>query len=630
MCGIVGYWSLKGEPCDRQELEYFTDSLTHRGPDGRGTYFEQSVFLGHRRLAILDLSQNGHQPFTSPCGRYVLTFNGEIYNFIEIKEKLKRQGVSFRTETDTEVLLAAYREWGEDAQYKFNGMWAFAVWDKETRSLFLSRDRFGVKPLYYYFDGKVVAFASELKAFLALRSLDIDWDWNVLSRGLCAPNFIEGWENSLLKNVYNVLPGHCLTVHPNGILCSKRWWNTLDYVDESQVFSSEVFYHHLREACNIRMRSDVPLATALSGGLDSSSIVGMMSKISEKAKDNARIMNDWREAFVASFPGAPEDETKDAHAVANFTGTHLHPFVIRASDAIDNLENITFSFESVFSLPANGWLLYRAMRHQGRIVSLDGHGGDELLAGYHHYPLICMLDALTESPRRILDLKNQYNNAVGCNRGCRKDNVRSHILNFLPREKYTFGHRWLKHKPEDVYYKEPFNSLRTCLQKSLYFDFHYTLLPTILRNFDRVSMAHGVEIRAPFMDWRIVCYGFSLPDKWKINHGYGKYILREAICDMIPEFIRLKKRKLGFVSPFEMWLREGLVNKMNTIIHDKSFINSDIWEGPLVLKEWEAIWANKDFKRMQTFWPFVQAHVLMKTFKDKRNQYDHLCTRSVS
>lgn len=241
MCGIVGLWQRNHEPVLQDGLRRFTDSLSHRGPDGSGFYIdpEANLGFGHRRLAIIDISEAGRQPMSYAGGRYWITYNGEIYNFLELRDELRGYGYSFATESDTEVILAAYDKWGADCQPRFNGMWAFAIWDRQERRLFLSRDRFGVKPLMYFYDGQRFAFASEMKAFLALEWFQVEFEPGMVAAALTDHQLVEGTERTLLRGLKRLLGGYCLTLEQDGDLSIRRWWNTLDHLEPAPASYSE-------------------------------------------------------------------------------------------------------------------------------------------------------------------------------------------------------------------------------------------------------------------------------------------------------------------------------------------------------------------------------------------------------
>lgn len=288
-----------------------TARLAHRGPDGQGLHVDGSLGLGHRRLAILDLTPMGHQPMSYAAGRYWITYNGEVYNFLELRHELENLGHRFRSDSDTEIILSAYVQWGRECLLRFNGMWAFAIWDAHDKTLFLARDRFGIKPLFYLLERDRLAFASEWKAFLALPCFARRVDWSTFVTALLDPYCQEGIEECLLLGVRRLLPGHCMTVTPHETRVF-RWWNTLEHLVEPPTGlqkQAERFRELFEDACRMRMRSDVPIGTSLSGGLDSSSIVCMLAESGRQpGKAENRLAEDWQRAFIATFPGTPVDE----------------------------------------------------------------------------------------------------------------------------------------------------------------------------------------------------------------------------------------------------------------------------------------------------------------------------------
>jgi asparagine synthase (glutamine-hydrolysing) len=345
MCGIAGIWNLNGNQLDPEVLKEFTDSIQSRGPDGAGyELFHNNTFgLGHRRLSILDLSELGHQPMHSADGRYVITYNGEVFNFQEIREELQGKGHQFRSNTDTEVIMAAWAEWGTEAFHKFNGMWAFAIWDKEERTLTLSRDRFGIKPLYYlWMPNKILAFASETYAFKFLRGFE---------RSISTPNFkmaisgvpLAGSGHSIYNGIDQLLPGHLAVIKENGEFKQKRWWHILEQVKpcKEKTFEEqkEHFYELFRDACKRRLISDVPIGTALSGGLDSTSVYSTVYDIINK-EQLSRTHSNAQTAFVATFPGLPMDERKYAEEAVKFTGGPVVYLADESKDLVNRCHSV--------------------------------------------------------------------------------------------------------------------------------------------------------------------------------------------------------------------------------------------------------------------------------------------------
>ncbi len=609
MCGIAGIRHRDGHPVEMRTLRRFTRSLAHRGPDGEGAYIDADACLGlgHRRLSILDRTANGDQPMHSLEGRYTVVYNGEIYNFLELRDELETFGYRFRTTTDTEVIAAAYDRWGDACELRFNGMWAFALWDARARTLVLSRDRFGVKPLYYLEVGHRFAFASELKAFLALDGFDPCEETSALARALRDPLAAEAFAQTPLRGVMKLMPGHrIVATHERTEM--RRWWNTLDHrseVPRTFAAQSEALRELLFDATRLRLRSDVPIGIALSGGLDSSSIIGSLAALTANGRplgDAARRAPAYTTAFTATFAGTPLDERAYARRSANAAGFPLHEIAIDAAATAEQSERIAFDIEEpTMTDPAPIWTLYREMRSNGVSVALNGDGADELFCGYmHHVDYALERAGGMLAPRRFADLI-----ATRCGmmpsggdamarvrlaahhdpklralaRSVRAMRGRGHGA----RDVATYAHRERSADDTAVLEAERREAAAAGLSPlgaHLYGQFHATTLPGILRMFDRASMAHGVEIRSPFLDWRIVRFAFSLPDTSRVGGGYTKRVLREAMRGIVPEPVRTRREKIGFNAPLPQWFagerRAWLWERVNAA----SFLESDLWDGP--------------------------------------------------
>jgi asparagine synthase (glutamine-hydrolysing) len=553
MCGIGGILDGSGDAISPENLRTLGNAMAHRGPDGEGIWTggAKTVGLVHRRLAILDTSVRGHQPMLSADGRYVAVFNGEIYNFLELRSELELLGRRFHSDSDTEVLLVAYQEWGEAMQLKLNGMWALAIYDSTKNELFLTRDRFGIKPLIYAEHGDRFAFASELRAIVTVPFVRSTLDHEACAQMLRSPFSIEGTDRTLFKDIKRLPAGHCATVR-QGCVKVKRWWRTSDHLVEipPSVADQEArFRECLMESVRLRLRSDVPVGTSLSGGFDSSTIAGVMARVAATRGLHRREAQDWRRAFVASFPGEANDETAQANEAAQFAGVEPRMICITKQDALDQIDRVMEDFDDVYiGLPTAAWRVYQEMRRQGVVVSLDGHGADELMGGYRqqgqglNFWLRNALSAITEKSSVMAaaatTTRSFWRKAKGMD--FTRAAVSSRDFPSAPAAADALPDNW-----------GPLNV-------RLYRMFHCDVLPTILRNFDRISMAHGVEIRMPFMDWRLVTYTMSLPDSAKHSGGYSKYIARQAMAGFLPESIRLSAGKTGFNSPMPAWLNGPL------------------------------------------------------------------------
>jgi asparagine synthase (glutamine-hydrolysing) len=577
MCGITGIWHLDGEKINSEKLERFTDAIRERGPDGFGyAYFNNNTLgLGHRRLSILDLSEAGKQPMHFGEGRYTITYNGEVYNFRELKAELEKLNYQFKTETDTEVILASYHKWGKECLHKFNGMWAFAIWDAERHELFLARDRFGVKPLYYVFiPDKIFAFASETRAFKCLDGFSRQIDEINFQKNSEDPQLLEGLGETIFQQIYQLLPGHYAIKKPDNLVHQKRWWDIREkkiHVSNNFNEQTEQFYTLFHNACKQRLISDVPIATALSGGLDSTSVFCTVNDILRLEK-NTRVHPDSQRAFIASFPGLISDELEYALKAVNYVKGNCIVLKQTGENLANQIERDTRMLDSIHYTPITAVSqIYKGMKENGISVSLDGHGVDEMMYGYlemifclyqnklfnegvksaTEYRSIIELmnhpDYLAKAKLNLDQKENEYTLAQKGVKGRIKQSVKK-IINKRFKEGYfqEFKNN-LSNKPYN------FNSLST-ENRMVYYEFFMHTLPALLKNFDRAGMMNSVEIRMPFMDWELVQFVFSLPVESKVGGGFTKRILREAMKDKIPDEIRTRTYKVGVGDPLFQWI----------------------------------------------------------------------------
>jgi asparagine synthase (glutamine-hydrolysing) len=593
MCGILGALPSVNESNFNKAL----NTLSHRGPDGFGIWssIDEKVTLGHRRLSILDLSDMGRQPMH--YAHLSITFNGEIYNFLEIRKNLIVKGYFFESDSDTEVILASYLEWGTDCFAMFNGMWAMAIWDAKIQKLLLSRDRYGKKPLFYAMFEDRFVFGSEMKAiapFLPSSKKSEDFNW-------CKFNIYayEATDKCLVDGIKRFPAGSYGFYLPNtGQLEIKQFWNTLDYVKvnngsyEDQV---EEFSALFEDACRIRMRADVKTGTALSGGLDSSVIAAFIHKINnEKDTSKNERLFAGQEAVIATFPGSKLDESEYARLVVDHLGIKGSFIETDSRFSEDKLKDYIYKFEELYTTPPHPMIeTYKAIKSAGITVSIDGHGADELLSGYNDNIYEAFIDAnynlkaIQEiiATKRALSGENfttlawldviKYPIGKNLKRLLHLAN-RSNKLNIgmpvpLPKFIPTLGH---------------FNSL-------LYHGFTNTTLPTLLRNFDRFSMAASVEVRMPFLDYRLVNFCFSLPFTSKLRNGYTKSILRDVGAPYLPNAIVRRKGKIGFNAPVAKWMQEGWKEYMNDTINSKEFEECEVINPAKIKKMFLAISTGK-------------------------------------
>ena len=548
------------------------DVLVHRGPDEEGIWKAGSIGLAHRRLKIIDLV-SGQQPLRSPDGRVWLAFNGEIYNFLDLKHELEKKGVEFRTSSDTEVLLALYLEYGVEAFPRLNGMFACAFWDGRTDQLVLARDRIGKKPLFYYQDSRRLLFGSEMKALLAYGGIRTDIDINALHEYLTY-SYIVG-EQTIIRGVHRVPPATVLTVR-NRQLSRHSFWNFEFQVPQKDPKEEEVLEsldELLQASANRRMISDVPLGAFLSGGLDSSAVVALM----------ARTSNRPIRTFSVGFDESDYSELEDARIVAKHLGTDHHETVVKPS-ALDILSDLVWYLDEPFgdSSAVPTYYVCRAAREHVT-VTLSGDGGDELFAGYRRYLDLGRYERMNKVPgpvrrgliKPLADLLPftvpgwNYLYALG-NKG---EKGHPPGLGIYPYIQSALLSTDLKIKLQN---HDAIQSTRQILSETSHLDpvsrFQYldTLqyLPCdILTKVDRMSMANSLEVRAPLLDYTLIEYVATLPVSLKLRDGISKYIFRKYCRPLLPESV-LKKPKQGFGIPKDQWFRTELRQAAQDILLD--------------------------------------------------------------
>ena len=558
----------------------------------------------------------------SSDGQYVITYNGEIYNFLELRRDLEAKGVIFRTQSDTEVILAAWQIWGEDMLLRFNGMWAFGILDTRSNELFLARDRFGIKPLLYALTPERLVFASEHRALIRSDLIPTSVDVDVARRILFDPFGVEGSERTLSREILRLQAGHFIRLR-KGQLEIRRWWRTIDHLpalQKTEVQRVQKFGELFQESVALRMRSDVPIGTCLSGGFNSSAVISTMSS-HEKAGMGPRDSTAWRHAFVATFPGSSNDERPQAEVAATWAGVDPTFVEIGRGEALTNLDQILDDSDDVYiALSSAAWLTYRELRRQRVLVSLDGHGADELMGAY-----------LQEGQSSVFRLRNALAGAASHSQIAKRavDLLRTLRIN---RQGHYFVRGGLRDIPsafklvgdDDILPRE-----WGALNRRLYRMFHSTVLPTILRNFDRLSMAHGIEVRMPFMDWRLVTYTMALPDESKSFGGYTKVIARRAMEGQMPKSIRLSRRKVGFNSPMPNWLNGPLSGWMDSLLRLKLPVFSELVDEVRLRDEVGRLTRSKvwDWGSAERIWPYLNLKWLLA---QQSNHGAHRARSSVS
>jgi asparagine synthase (glutamine-hydrolysing) len=561
VCGLCGVVALD-RPAETEAVDRMLAQLAHRGPDGRGTYGEPGVALGHLRLAIIDLSDAGLQPFASEDGRLQLIHNGEVYNYVELRRELEARGHRFRSQTDTEVILEAYREWGERCVERFNGMWAFAIWDSHERRLFVSRDRFGVKPLYYRLEGERLAFASEPRA---LRGDGLEPNLRAI-RDYLEQSYLDHTQETFFAGVRSLPPAHNLVFDSRGLRVDRYW--RLE-PGEAPADPAAAVRETFLDSIRLHLRSDVPVGTCLSGGIDSSAIAVAVAHVGVRAQ----------KTVTAYFEDRGFDERPFAEAIVERTGAEPHWVSFSAQELVSDLPAIVEAQGEPFGSTsmAAQWYVMRAARAAGLKVMLDGQGGDEVLAGYRAAYGYRLADLLTSG--RLGDLRDElraFRSQHGANAVVAAGTL---ARPFLPARLEALGRARLKGSASLVHRDLPSaqaehpNGSATMPDRlrSYLLLLQRRGLRELLRYEDRNSMAHSLEARVPFLDHRLAELLFSLDARRLIDRGRTKAVLREALADLLPEQVRDRRDKLGFVTPEGRWLRDALGDLAADVFASRSF-----------------------------------------------------------
>ena len=558
MCGIVATVGIDPAVASARGAEALR-VIAHRGPDDEGTWTDGCAWLGHRRLSIIDLTSGGHQPMVHEPSGLVITYNGEIYNYVELRAELETAGHHFKTQSDTEVLLAAYLEWGEGCLSRLNGMWGFLIWDPRAQRAFFARDRLGVKPLYFAIAHGGLSIASEPKALLALhpelRRVD-----EASLYGFLAEGSLYTGRASFYAGIQVLEPGHCGTYDPaTGSISTRKYWTPpsgsrepLDYAEAVQTFGDL-----LTDAVRLRMRSDVPVGFTLSGGLDSSAV--LRAAATGSASDGGTLR-----AFTSVYPASAADDVVDesrwARLVAGrFARVDLDEVPAVAGEWLTLLERIVWHMDGPGYSPAV-FPLWRIMEHarsSGVPVLLEGQGADELLGGYTQYAALALWEAL--SRRAVLAFAHDFVSYA------RSFSLRMLTL-WLVREKARFATRGYRKRvgalgtldPDFVrrfgggQSSEPERTVNGRLEA----DLTREILPGLLQYGDAISMAHSIESRLPFLDYRLVEFALSLPGEFKVGGGATKRILRDHLRSVDLSVVANRHVKLGYPTPADAWLRE--------------------------------------------------------------------------
>lgn len=566
MCGIAG---IIGAKSSENLLDTMLSTQTHRGPDDTGKYIDSGIVLGHNRLSIIDLSSDANQPFVSQDDRYILVYNGEIYNYLELKSELA-SNYNFKTKSDTEVLLAAYINWGKDCLHRFNGMFSFAIWDTHKKTLFAARDRFGVKPFYYSFETDGFSFASEIKTLFASgikkQTNDVVWASYFVYGSYGMPN------ETFWKGVDQLPGGHYLTLAENQLEINK-WYDFEEEVKKHEVelpFDEVLSKYEtlLKDSINLRFRADVPVGFNLSGGLDSSTLLAFVNTTQDRKGINAYTFYTNDENY---------DELRWVEEMIASTQNPLHKVLLD----VNEVESLGEKYSAMQDEPYGGvptiayGNIFKTARNQGVKVLLDGQGMDEQWAGYDYY---------TKTSGSTIQ-------------GVKKSPFRASVLDvdFLA----------LAQKPV---YPRPFKDDVMNLQ---YRDLFYTKIPRALRFNDRVSMAASTELREPFLDYRMVELAFAQPLKHKIHNGTQKYLLRMLVDKYLSDSIRFAPKR-PLQTPQREWLGADL---KKWVTKEVDSLGNHDWFNSNELKRELGIYFNGDQESSFHIWQWLNTSLLLKNLE---------------
>jgi asparagine synthase (glutamine-hydrolysing) len=581
-----------------------SELLVHRGPDGLGSEIRGCMGMVHRRLAIIDLSDEGLQPMTSEDKSLWLVYNGEIYNYIELRGELIRKGHTFRSQSDTEVILHAYEEWGTGCLQRFNGMWAFALWDEKTHQLFCARDRFGIKPFYYTLINGSFLFASEIKALLSHPDAGKIPDDEILGTYL-AWGVQDHSDRTMFDGISQLKPAHALIVTKEGQHTPYRYWDvTINGTVRSDTAHEQEpgrFLDLLRDAVRVHLRSDVAVGTCLSGGIDSSALAILINNL---IRDEAPAsVSDRQKTFSVVFTDKRFDESRYIDEIVDTTGVDSHRIEPAPGALEDDIERLVWIQDEPFgSLSIYAQYCVMRLARQNVKVVLDGQGADELLAGYLAYQA-SYIRGLTHSYR------------LGSALGEIAGSLRNHRGFF----RAALGQLLTRRSRRNLLnVKAPgIDRYGGSLPEVLHRELTSTNLPALLHYEDRNAMAFSLESRVPYLDVRFVEYVASLPLDQKIRGGVTKIALRNALKGVIPESIRCRMDKMGFVTPEEVWMRETLRPFVLAIFGTDSFRKRPYWNADAVMKDYRAFLDGKSSYSPEV-WRILCTEIWLRTFFDPK------------
>lgn len=638
MCGIVGIYDSAFRESTPALLGRMTGVIKHRGPDDEGyALFDTStgryevrsgddtmaepraemehlsapaqlrfdVALGHRRLSIIDLSAAGHQPMSNEDGTAWIVHNGEIYNHAVLRDELRDKGHRFRSKTDTEVILHSYEQWGTECLNRFNGMWAFAIWDGASRKLFCSRDRFGIKPLYYYFDGRRFLFASEIKALLEADFIQRKPNDQTLF------DYLAYWaedctEDTFFSGIKQLRGGHYLEFMPGEKeLRIQRYYDVrlgARIPEQSDEEYARRFGELFEDSIRLRLISDVPLGTCLSGGLESSSIVCVVDKLMRTQGIKLPGLEGIQKTFSARYDDRRCDEGAYIADVVKRTGVDAYHTYPTGEGLRKDLQDLIWHQEEPF-VSTRSYAqreVYKLARQSGVKIALDGQGGDELLAGYDSYYAVLFSYLMRSYQWR--ELARESYSHMRLHGGSASMSMLQAGYHLLPAKLKPWARKAMRVDGPSCLSKEFAAAFTGCRFRDsgvaegqtdlfgghLLDQFELFHLPRLLRHQDKNSMAFSIESRVPFLDYRLVEFAFAMPWEQKIRRGTRKFVLRSAMKGMLPESVLNRQDKVGFDTPETIWLKSNLDEEISEVINSRSFRQRPYFDGGAVDRQFEA------------------------------------------
>jgi len=607
MCGISGIINFNNVSVEEREIRIMMAQMKHRGPDDQGVFIDNNVGLGFVRLSILDLSPAGHQPMFSHDNRYVIIFNGEVYNYIEIREELKDK-YNFKTGTDTEVILAAYQEWGEKCLDKFNGMFALIIFDTVTKEIFGARDRFGIKPFYYYVDKDKLLFASEIKSILPL--LDQKEPNDKIIYDYLLFNRTDHTEETFFKGIKKLQHGTWLKIS-NDNLYTKRWYNISDKIKEVKLLSPEQYRVLFKDSLKLRLRADVPVGVSLSGGIDSSSIV-------------TSLINDFKLEELNTFSAiyGKDEPSDESEFIDEFRPIVKNMFFTspQADDFYNDFENFIEAHNE--PVPDIGpYVQFKVMELASKsvTVTLDGQGADEQLAGYHYFFGSYYIELIKKLKLiKLIEENIHYfikHKSINSLKYLIYYLLPSNFQNTVNNQTFnSIDKSFLKNNQNKNQINEMLYNPKS-LKESLLQHFEYKL-EHLLRWEDLNAMHFSIESRVPFLDHRLVEATLSTPSHQKINKGETKHILREALKDILPYKITQRKDKKGFTNPRDKWFKtEKFQIYIYELINSESFKTRGYFNSNIANEEYKKHLEGK-IDKSKEIWKWINLENWFRKFID--------------